>query len=367
MPVCPACEAENLPDSTACRRCGLVVELFEPIRAAIGLPKGDPRYEAQVRELIEALGDLANPGATPDTLDAEIATPARFPSIAPPMGVTEPGGSSLGLRELPKPSVPPDSGDLTGLRQRIDELLRLARRTGLEEGAWAERAREVSALEDASAVQRFASEMFVRVAASLTETYTTLLARRDELTKAIPTEAIDARIADGRAALEAGDLAETERCLREVSAALDRDEEAWGPTEVLLNGAEDLVGAIRDFGGDPAAALGPIEEGRRLVRRLEREAAEALLARGTLGLWTILNPLLEQDLAHRIDEVRARKEAGADVDPVLTDLREFARLVKQRNFSAAVAFYRRGVDRLARLAPAGAASSLNIDPSVPPA
>ena len=133
--------------------------------------------------------------------------------------------------------------------------------------------------------------------------------------------------------------------------------------------AEDLAAAIRELGGNPSGALGPLSEGRRLIRGLDRVQAESVLARATLALWTILNPILEKDLTRRIVEVRARKAAGADVDPVLTDLKEFAEQVTQRNFSAAVAYHRRGVDRLVQLAPADGADvpALNTGSSVPPA
>ncbi|MCI4358052.1 MAG: hypothetical protein L3J95_01220 [Thermoplasmata archaeon] len=369
MPVCPACEADNLPGSAGCRRCGLSTELFEPIRAAVGLPKGDPRYETQVRELIEALGDLAL--GEPDSVSGRMAraTPAR--SVPPPPTGNERGAevATLALHTLPSRPRLPEPGGVAELRRLIDEYLGLARADDPEGYALTFRARELAGVTDEDTLDRFATELFVRVAADLTVSYGAQLARRTQWAQLLPTPTVDRALDRARSLLAQGELAQTHREILGATEALDHLDEEWGPAEVLLQAAEDLEGAIRELGGDPTAALGPITEGRRLLRELEREGSEALLSRGTVGLWTILNPILEKDLAHRIEEVRAQRLAGAHVDPVLTDLREFASQVKKRNFSAAVAFYRRGVDRLARLAdPVDApAPALNIDPSVRPA
>jgi hypothetical protein len=343
------------------------MELFEPIRAAVGLPKGDPRYETQVRELIEAMGELAVPSSAESSSNAEIAAPARFPSLS--AGRAEPRGDepALAIRELPKRTAPPAPGGIPELRSEIEGYLRLGRRLGVGASELNDRARELERSEEAAELDRFATELFVRAAASLTDTYAALLNRRNELAELLPTPQIDGGLEAGRTDLALGDLERTEISLREAGAGLDRLEEEWGPSQVLLQGAVDLEDTIRDLGGDPGPAHGPILEGRRLIHSLERGRAESVLARGTVGLWTVLNPLLERDLTRRISEVRTRKEAGSDVEPVLSDLTEFASQVRQRNFSAAVAFYRRGVDRLSRLAPPsdGPAPSLNIDPSVP--
>ncbi|HEV2166870.1 MAG TPA: hypothetical protein VGS23_07860 [Thermoplasmata archaeon] len=366
MQVCPACEAENPPGLPACRRCGLATELFEPIRAAVGLPKDDPRYEVHVRELLEAMGDLATPPAETATAGARLTAPARFPALsaARPDATIEPPELSI-----PGPLVRPAPDGIPELRRRIEEYLRLARRLGVLDAELEHRAGELGGVDDLPELERFATELYGRDAASLSASYRTELARRAELAELLPTGPIDGELATTRSELERGELLEGERTLRSVVEHLDRLEEEWGPATLLWMGANDLAGVIRDLGGDPSGALGPLSEGRRLMRELDRAGAERVLARAALGLWTVLNPILEQDLTRRIEVVRAHREAVVEVEPILNDLKEFAEQVTRRNFSAAVAYYRRGVDRLDQLAPRadGDGPPLNTAPPVRPA
>jgi hypothetical protein len=359
MPVCPACDADNLPGSPACRKCGLSTELFEPIRSAVGLPRGSPQYEAQVRALIEAMGDLAV--APPASDEARITPTGRFPTTSEGSGVV-PG---LSIHDLPKRA--PSTGGTAELRGEIAALRRLDLGWGAEEPGADERARSIVERNDPGELDRFAGELFVRVAARLTDRYGAELGRRAELAQFLPVPEVDALLAEARAALAGGRLDLADQRLRTAAEALERLEEEWGTTEVLLKAALDLEATIRELGGDPAAAMGPVEEARRRIRALDRTGAEPLLAHSTVGLWTILNPLLEKDLARRIEEVRLHQAAGTNVEAVVADLKEFASQVKQSNFSAAVAFYRRGVDRLSALGDASRATAppINTDPSVP--
>ena len=368
MPVCPACEAENLPDASTCRRCGLASELFEPIRAAVGVPKGDPRYERHIRELMDAIGPLAQPSNGPSERNGDIASPARFPALsaARPPPATTPAPS---IRAVPEPPALPPATDLATLRRQADAYFRLAHRLGLDPATLGELGPRIASLESPPELERIGRDLFVRVAAALTESYESEAARRDELTEFAPTGELDEPLASARRSLELGNLDECEAALRRTGDLLDHLEETWGSTQVLLLGARDLAEMIRELRGDPTGALGPIEEGQRLARAGERREAEGLLARGTLGLWTLLNPLIEPDIAARSEEVRLRQAEGADVEPVVSDLQEFAALVGRRNFSAAISAYRWAFDRLARLArsaePLRAAFNAR-DPVAPP-
>ncbi len=305
------------------------------------------------------MGDLAV--APSPSNEARIASPARFP------GAPEGSAGSGGFSGMHLPKRPASTGGPEELRREVEGLLRLERRWGSGDPTLEERARLALGRNEPAELDRFAGEMFLRVAARLTERFGAELARRGELAELVPTPEVDALLAEARPALADGSLELADERLGAAAERLDRLEEAWGATEVLLHGAHDLETTIRELGGDPQAALGPVEEARRRVRTLDRTGAEPLLAHATVGLWTILNPLLEKDLAHRIEEVRLHKAAGVDVEAVVADLKEFASQVKESNFSAAVAFYRRGVDRLSSLGEAGRGPTppINTDPSVP--
>lgn len=347
MTECPACRTIQPEGSDACGRCGLSSELFDPIRLAAGAPGSAPAHAAQIGELLEALGGLAQ---APPARPAEIAHPARFPSL--PSAPLEPAEEGSAL-ELPKP--PSRAEDADALRRRIADYLEIGRRQGVDLSELEERSRALRGPGPLLELERLARDLFVVVAASLTDTYETALASRRLLLSLFPVPEGRPELDAARRSLASGELVPAERSLRAAVEQLDTLEQAWGPVDVLLTNGTTLAESIRSLGGDPGPALGPFREGRRLAAVRSRAEAESILARGTLGLWTILGPLLASDLARRAAEVTRRGDAGEEVRQIVLDMQELAARLRQRNFAGAMESYEKVVLALDPVVPAAPA------------
>jgi hypothetical protein len=360
MSSCPACGAEPPTGSAACPGCGLAAELFEPIHLVVGGSPSDGRYAEDVRAIIDALGELAAPAPAPPPGGG------GAPSIARPPGEPAPARSALALTDLPE--RPAEPSDLAGRRQRDQAYLDLAGRLGLDVAEAQAEARRLAVVDEPEALDRLGRALFVRLADRLTVRYEGVLERREELARLVPTDPLDRELALARARLAEGALVAAEGALEAAGRALEQVEEEWGPVEVLWENARALTEGVRSFGADPSPALGPVSEGERLARAGERRRAETVLAAGNLALWTLLNPLVRADLTERVRMIRTREAEGAHVGPALAEMQEFGTQLRAKNFTAALAAYRRAGEWLEpRGSEAAGDRSLNNAGSVPPA
>ncbi len=355
MPVCPACGSENAESGRACARCGLAVELFEPVRLAVGLPESDPQFVQRVQEIVDALG--AGPGETQSLgSPALLAHPARFPAIPPrsAVGSASLPGSPRPIQEMP--ALPAAHG-IAVVRRQVEEYLAIARRQGIDMTEFADRARDAVAANEESTFEVLGRSLFIQLAGSFTEEFESLVARRNDLASFAPTSGPDVEFESCRAALALGDLGGAQRRLRHLEDTLSRLEDDWATVQVLVTQAELLAETIRELGGDPAPALGPLAEGRRLAKSGDREPAEPVLARAGLALWSILEPTFLADLAKLKDRVLAMRESGADVGPALMELREIAPDLRRRSFVSVIGSYRRLRELLGPSAPTAPADA----------
>ena len=340
MRSCPACGFENADDANQCGRCHLAVGLFDAVREAVGVPETDPRYLAGVAEVLQAVGE-AGPSGSPDpsVTRGRIAQPARFlsipPSALPAERPVRPPESLPQMPALPRGDV------LPALRHQVDELLQLGRRQGVDLTDFTGRAKEAVLAQDVGSLEVLHRDLFVHLAAAMSAEFDRVLAKRDELAHLVPTPSANAELESCRQALSAGDLAGAQRRLRHIEEGLTDLEDHWATAQILTAEAELLAETVRELGGDPAPALGPLDEGRRLARLGRREEAEPVLARSAYALWSILSPLLSKDLARLRTAIVARRESGADVAPAIEDLKDLAAHLRHRNFAAAVGAYRR--------------------------
>lgn len=338
MAVCPACGFANPDAGAACGRCGLSVELFVPVREAAGLPESDPQFSQAVQEILDAVGDAGTLPAAPSP--GVLAQPGRFPFLFPPTPRSDAPGP-----DAPRPieglPVLPAAQGVAVARRQVEEYLQIARRQGLDTTDFAARARAATAGEDAASFEAIGRELFIHIAGAFTEEFEGLVARRNELARTAPTSGPDVEFESCRAALALGDLGGAQRRLRHLDETLGRLETEWAPTEILVVQAELLAETVRELGGDPAPALGPLEEGRRLARRGERTAAEPVLARAGLALWSVLEPMFLEDLGRLKGRILAERDAGRDVGPALAELRQIAPDLRRRSFVSVVGAYRR--------------------------
>ena len=84
MLACPACGSENADGIAACARCHLAVELFGPLRDAVGIPETDPRYAVEVRELLEMTPKISVGRLERRALLEELAGPGGIRPGQPP-------------------------------------------------------------------------------------------------------------------------------------------------------------------------------------------------------------------------------------------------------------------------------------------
>jgi hypothetical protein len=339
VPVCPACGFASTDDGAACARCGLSVELFVPVREAAGLPESDPEFGRAVQEILDAVGGGGSPPPDSPT-SPRLAQAFRFPTLGPPRPESPPAEDDAlpPIRGLPE--LPP-AKELAVVRRQVEEYLQIARRQGLDTTDFVERARSATAAGDAGSFEALSRELFIHIAGSITEEFESLAARRNELARIAPTSGPDVEFESCRTSLALGDVGGAQRRLRHLDDTLGRLEEEWTPTLILIGQAEALAETTRELGGDPSPALGPLREGRRLAKSGDRAAAEPVLARAGLALWSVLEPTFLSELARLKDRLLAEREAGHDVGPALVELRSIAPDLRRRSFLAMIDSYRR--------------------------
>lgn len=355
MPGCPACGTDVAAGASECPRCHLAVHLFDAVREAVGVPASDPTYARELKELLAVVEpDGPVEPIAPDEKAGRLAYPARFPAPSPPRTRYPEGPSPLPLGSVPAlPALP--SGGVPALRRQVDAYVHLARRQGIDLSSLEPQVQLAASVDDGTTLERLLRELFVRLAASLSETYEEVAGQRNGLTTLIATDVPDRALAEGRDALTRGDLAGAETRLRSARDELSALEEEWSTVQILLAECDLIAETIRELGGDPGPALGPLEEGRRIARTGRRADAEPVLAKAALALWAILNPRFGPEM-HRVkDGLLAKRAAGGDVHPALEQFRALTGHLRQRNFGAAIGSYRALRTLVDLPAPVGAA------------
>jgi len=340
MSSCPACGTQ-VPDSVAdCPSCRLSVALFPAVREAAGPDgAGNPVFMQTVGELIQSvdlLGPASEPGPTPrpGLLDRTSLHHRRDGPADRPRREAEP------LKPLDQMPSLPALGPPDEVRHRIDELTQLARRIGVDLGSVPGRVKPAVLAGDAATLATLARELFVRLAGAVAEEYETELARRNDLAHLAPTPSADVELDAVRAAIAVGDLVGAQRRLEHVRDELARIDEEWAAGRFLATECDLLADTLRDLGGDPQPALGPLEEGRRNLVTGQRENAERLLARAAMALWALLEPRFFEDLKRLRERLVSVRTAGVDVGPAVAALRGVATELKARNFAGAISAYR---------------------------
>lgn len=340
MVDCPACGAK-VPDGGAeCPGCRLAVPLFDAVREAAGpAGHGDPVFMRTVGELLRSV-DLTSPPPVPDgddpprlldrsgtrrRLGAPADRPARTPAPVAPLDLL--------------PALPPPV-DTDGLKRRFDEYLQLGRRAGVDLGAEAARAGPAELVDDATSLEAIVREMFVRLSGSVAEEYERTLGRRNELAQLVPTPSADVEFAAIRNAIAVGDLAGAYRRLDHVRDVLSQIEEEWAIGRILATECDLLAETLRELGGDPGSALGPLQEGRKFLGAGRREAAERMLARSAIALWEMLKPRFTDELKRMRDRLVEARSAGAEIGPAVAELRTITQELKARNFVGTIGAYR---------------------------
>lgn len=337
MSKCPACGFENPEEATQCGRCQLATSLFPSVREAAGAPDAPPSYLRAIGDILAAVDGPEAPAeatASPPVLSAAARFLSMPAAVAGPAPAAEPG-APLGL-----PALPP-AGDVPLLMRQVNDYLQLARRQGLDLAEFGVRAREAVLVQDRATLEVLSRDLFVHLAASLTEEYESVLGRRHELAGLVATTTPDVELESARASLAMGDLAGVQRRLRHIEQELSDLEDQWATVQILVTECDLIAQTIRDLGGDPTPALGPLVEGRRLARAGERQAAEPVLARATLALWSVLDPILLPELARVKEAILRRRSEGGDATDSVTYLRQLAQDLRHRNFGAAIGSFRK--------------------------
>jgi hypothetical protein len=328
-------------EATQCSACHLSVTLFDAVREAVGSSTDrDPMYVRTISELLATI-DLAKPlGPSESPQQGLMSRPSRIvPSVGAPPAARKPVAKEVApLRDLP---ALPTSKNEAELRRRVQEYFELGRRMGADFTEFEARANAASVSADVNSLEVVARGMFVHLVSSLTEEYETTLAQRNDVAQLIPTPSADVELDAVRESIRLGDLAGALRRLSHVRDELGRVEEEWQVGRILLTECELLAQAIRELGGDPAPAQGPLEEGRKLLSSGRRSDAEQLLARAAVALWTVLEPRFFEELRRIRDRMNDARSAGADIAPAVTDLREVATELRQRNFVGVLTAYHR--------------------------
>jgi hypothetical protein len=340
--LCPACGTAVPGDAVACPKCHLSHNLFDAVRgAAVPLGGTDPISLKTIGEILAAV-DLSVP-AVPSTNSATLARAPRLPALRSPPPVA--------AAEAPRPTAPlPELSDLPGLPagrseeeldRRIEEYFHLGRRLGLDFSDFESRQHAADLVNDRTSLGAVAREMFVHLVSALAEEFESAVARRNELAAFVPTPSADVEIDAIRRSISQGDLGGAQRRLAHVRDEIQRAEEEWEVGKILVTEAEMLATTVRELGGDPGPALGPLEEGRKMVRAGRRTEGERLLARGAVALWAVLEPLLVEDLQRLKGRLAELRSAGLDIRPAVEELRAVMTELRQRNFVGTIVSYRR--------------------------
>lgn len=339
---CPACGTRLPGEAPVCPKCQLSGSLFAAVREAAGPGETDPVSLRTIGELLSTV-DLSKP-ATPATgTPGLLSRSAQFPplptaEVVPPPPEVPPAPAPAPLEEFPE--LPPLATDAE-LDRRLEEYLQLGRRMGLDFARFEERNSEAHLTQDRASLDSLAREMFVHILSVLAEEFEAELAHRNELAAFCPTSSVDVELDAARQALARRDLTGARRRLTHLRDELQRSEEEWAVGRILVTEGDLLAGTIRELGGDPAPALGPFEEGRRLVRAGRRSDGERLLARGAIALWAVLEPRLVEDLHRLRDRLIEIRSAGGDIEAPVVELRNVLGELRQRNFVGTIVAYRR--------------------------
>jgi hypothetical protein len=250
-------------------------------------------------------------------------------------GPKPPSARTLGLPALPEGHGP----ELW--QKQIAEYLRLARRRGMDVTEFSQRSRMAIESGDPSSLEVLNRDLFVHVAAGLTDDIETLQRRREELSQWTSTPTMDAELEGAERSLAMGDLVGADRRIRRLSDEVALLEEQWATIQILETEAELIRETLVELGGDPAPVQGALAEGERLAREGRRQEAERLLARANLALWSLLAPRLTRDLTRLKELVLSQQNAGVDVIESADLFREIATDLRRRNYGALVAAYRR--------------------------
>jgi hypothetical protein len=343
-------------DSATCPRCHLSAELFPAVVEAAGSGGDtDPAYLRTIGELLSTV-QLDRP-------PTDVAEPARG-LLSTPSSITEVPESTRGppAREHADPPIPPDldlplapaeTDELPEVQHRLDEYFRLGRRLSLDFTDFQLRASSAVLAADVDSLEILAREMFVHLSSAIAEDYESLLARRNEIAPLVSTGSADVELASVRRAIGTGDLPGAQRRLAVVRDELGRLQSQWEVGRILVAEGELMATTIRDLGGDPTPASGPLEEGRKLFAEGRRADAERVLARAAVALWTLLEPRLMNDLRRLRDRMVEARSAGLDIEPAVTQLRAISTELRQRNFVGTIVSYRRMRSELERIAPSG--------------
>ena len=354
MPACPACGWEVASEAPQCPKCHLSVMLFDAVREAVGTSSDrDPTYLRTISELLATV-DLGKPAvASGGSSQGLLSRPSRPTVPSPPPNVRKPVAKPIApLRDLPK--LPEAQTDVE-LRRRVQEYFTLGRRLGVDFTDFEARSSAASLSGDGSSLEVLAREMFVHLVGSLSEEFEATLAQRNEVSQLVPTPSADVELDAIRESIRLGDLAGALRRLSHVRDELLRVEEEWEVGRILLTECDLLVQTIRELGGDPAPAQGPLEEGRKFLSKGRRSDAEKLLARAAVALWTVLEPRFFEDLRRIRDRMNEARNGGGDIAPAVTDLREVATELRQRNFVGVLTAYHRLKAFADQLLPLGSA------------
>jgi hypothetical protein len=349
MVDCPVCGTETDPSGARCPTCHLATSLFEAVKEAAGPEEQKTEYARTIAEILSAVGpeNVTAPqtSSVSESARAILHQPARFPSpssvaVADSAHPSAPSGPK-GAAPLPElPALAPGSSVAQAQRQ-IEELIQIGRRVGLDLTSFEPHVSAAMTASEAADLEPLRRDLFVQVAAALTEDYEVQMGRRNELAALVPTPTVDTELASGRSALSVGDLAGAQRRLRQVAARLGELEEEWATSQILVAEAELILRALDQLGVDPGSARSALDEGRRLARSGDTPSAERALAGANRVLWEILAPPLAKELAGIRDRVREGSQEGRPIEPVVRELRQMAALIRRRNFGAAISSYER--------------------------
>lgn len=340
MATCPACGSEVVPDARQCPECRLSVSLFDAVREAAGSgPHPDPAYVRTIGELLATV-DLPKPEPPAEgSPQGLMSRPGHAPGRSVPAPTQKRVASTIApLQDLPR--LPSASSDAQ-LRKRVQEYFELGRRLGVNFTDFEARSNAAAIADDIASLEVLAQEMFVHLVSSLAEEFEATIAQRNEIAQVVPTPSADVELDAIRESIRLGDLAGALRRLTHVRDVLLRVEEDWEVGRILVSECDLLAQTIRELGGDPTPALGPLEEGRKFLSKGRRPEAEKLLARAAVALWTVLEPRFFEDLRKVRDRLNEARASGADIGPAVTDLRDVATELRQRNFVGMVTAYRR--------------------------
>ncbi|MCI4338709.1 MAG: hypothetical protein L3J68_00015 [Thermoplasmata archaeon] len=359
MATCPACGIESPVDDSVCPRCHLAVGLFGAVREAAGASSDtDPTYLRTIGELLATVDLPAGSEAPTEPARNLLSRPTSAPELAA-------GPSTLsGLRNAPAPEpiieLPPEPNPYappSEVQHRLREYFQVGRRLGLDFTDFESRAGSAALVDDNDSLEILAREMFVHVSSSIVEEYESLLARRNELAQMLPTASADVELTAVRRAIGVGDLGGAVRRLAHVRDELTKAEQQWQVDRILAAEGDLMVTTIRELGGDPTPAVGPLEEGRRLFAEGHRVESERVLAQAAVALWTLLQPRLLTELRRLRDRMVEERASGLDIEPAVKELRSVSLELRQRNFVGTIISFRRLRSSIDRTAPVGVESA----------